>query len=973
MASKHYVRLVVIGSLLILARSAAAQNTGFAGVVRDASGGALPGVVVEASSPALIEKSRSTVTDEQGLYQIVDLRPGVYVVTFALPGFATVNRAGLSLSAGVTATVNIVMQVSGIEETITVSGESAAVDIRNVALQRVLREETREALPTARSLQVMGSLIPGMVATAANAPAGQDVGGLSGERGQLLIHGSRGGDMTIQLDGMQFNSVQTVGSTQYYTLNPAEAQEYQFTVAAISADTMTGGVRANAIPKEGGNRFSGTFFAAHTSGDLQSDNLSQALIDRGLQAANPIEQIYDYNASLGGPILRDKIWFYGSFRAMDQREQVAGMFRPIDPLSYTFNPALGEAGNVDLSQPAIFDSWLKSYGLRVTWQINPKNRVSMYAAHQPNGQTPQFMSGTRSYEAASLRRSPLSRMFQTSWRSTISTRLLLEASFMAWDNRFTQTPTASWITPDLVGVRDTGTGMTFRSSPRYYEARFHQPLTKVAASYVTGSHAIKVGADVQWGYSQFGPNLRNLGMTYVLQNGTPRQLDRILSPYTTQEDFWQYAVYAQDQWTVRRMTINAGMRFDYQDQSIPEQFSGPGPSTPAQTWPAIPNVVSWKDFSPRLGVAYDLFGNGNTALKATVSRYPVRDTTGFAANNNPLTFNLTATQPWTDANRDMIPQPSELGALSNANWGTAATTRTVDPALATGWHVRPTNWEYTAGIQHQLLRQLSVGVAYVHRSYRNFSVVDNQLIGPEDFSPFCVMAPSHPDLPGGGGYEICGLYDLNPDKRGQVQNFQTFSKNYGEQSETFDGVDVVFGLRLPNVEVHGGIASGTSNNSGNSLRNSTNACFVVDSPQLLHCDIDMPWRTQYKMLASVSLPWAINVGTTFQSVPGSEITASYTVNSSQTIGLGRALSGGTFTVPLVQPGTMFNERTYQTDVRVSKAFRFGNFQARAIVDIGNLFNSSPVLLQNNTFGQNWQRPAYILPGRILKPSVEIRF
>jgi hypothetical protein len=965
---------LALAGLLLVPRAAMAQNTGFAGVVKDASGRVLPGVTVEASSPALIEKVRATTTDGQGLYQIVDVRPGVYAITFTLPGFTTVKREGVALSASFTATVNAELAVGAVEETIVVSGQAPTVDTRNVVQQRVLTEEIRQALPTARSMQTMGALIPGMIVTAANAPVGQDVGGLSGERGQLLIHGSRGGDMTIQLDGMAFNSNQGVGSTQYYTLNPAEAQEYQFAVGAVSADTMTGGVSANAIPKEGGNRYSGFLFAAHTTGGLQSNNLSDELKASGLQSANPIKRIYDYNGSFGGPLKRDRVWFFGSVRSMDQNEQVTGMFRPIDPLSFVFNPSLGAAGNVDLNRPAIFDSWLKSYGLRMTWQATQKHRVSLYVAHQPNGQTPQFMSGTRSYEAASLRKSPKTTMIQASWKAPLTSRFMVDASFMGFDNYFTQKETESWITPDIVAVMDTGTGMTYRASPRYYNQKNHQPLLKGSASYVTGTHAIKVGAEVQWGYTLFEANRRNQGMTYVLQNGVPRQVSLIISPYSERENFHQFSTYAQDQWTVKRFTVNAGLRFDYINQSVPVQTSGPGPNTPFQTWQEIPDLVGWKDLSPRLGVVWDAFGNGKTALKATWSRYPVRNTTAFASSNNPITYNLTATRPWTDANLDMFPQPSELGGLSNNNFGTGATTSTVNDDLRRGWHKRQYNWETTVGVQHEVIPSLAVSVAYARRAYGNFTAVDNLDVTPADYSPFCMTAPVDPRLPGGGGNQICDLFDLNPDKRGLVHNYTTFSSEFGEQRETFNGVDLGVNLRLPGrATLAGGIATGTSNNTGNGLRNSTSACFVIDSPQQRFCEIEVPWLTQAKLLGSVALPWDVNLGASLQSTPGNEITAAYTVNSAQVTGLGRALTNGTFNVPLIQPGSMFGERVLQVDLRIAKAFRVQGMRFRAMLDVGNLTNSSTVMLQNNTYGANWLRPAYIIPGRIFKPSIEMTF
>ena len=168
-----------------------------------------------------------------------------------------------------------------------------------------------------------------------------------------------------------------------------------------------------------------------------------------------------------------------------------------------------------------------------------------------------------------------------------------------------------------------------------------------------------------------------------------------------------------------------------------------------------------------------------------------------------------------------------------------------------------------------------------------------------------------------------------------------------------------------------------SNNSGNALVNSTEACFVIDSPQALrYCNVTYPWRTQVKLFGTVGLPWAIDLALTFQSYPGQDITAAYTVTSAQVRFLNparTALSGGTATFPLVQQGTLFSDRVNQLDLRTAKVFKSGGVRVRAILDLGNLLNASPVLLQNNTYGSNWLRPGFILPGRLVKPTVEITF
>jgi hypothetical protein len=954
---------------------AAAQITGIAGVARDTSGGVLPGVTVEASSPALIEKVRTAVTDAQGQYRIVDLRPGVYVVIFSLAGFTTVKREGIELPASFMATVDGDMTVGAVQETLTVTGQAPTVDVHNVVQQRVLNEQIREMLPTARSLQTMATTIPGMVSTAQNRPSGQDVGGTSGERGQIMIHGSRLQDMTVQLDGLSWNLAVGSGGTQGFTLNPAEAQEFVYEVGAIAADTMAGGVRANIIPKEGGNRFSGSFFGSSTSGDLQSDNITPELQARGLRAANPIEALYDWNLSVGGPVVEDRLWFFTSFRSWGQREQVTGMYRPIDPLSFVFNPRLGAAGNADLTRPAVYDSWVRSYGLRLTWQATQKHKFSFYGAHQPREQFPQFLSGTRSYEASNRSNSKFGRMIQASWKAPLTSRLLTEAAFASPYNSTPEDPSVPWITDETISVMDTGTGLTYRAAPTYWTPYYYQPSAKAAISYVTGSHAAKVGVDINWGSVLNQYQRTNGGMNYTLQNGVPRSITLVLSPRNERERFRSLGVYAQDQWTIKRLTANVGVRLDMHKESVPQQQSGPGPFVPFQTWPEIDDVPNWRDVSPRVGVAYDLFGDGKTAVKATLSRYVVRDMTLFASQNNPMLFNATATRPWTDANGDFVAQEGELGPLSNRNFGTAAATTVVDDAIRTGWGARPLNWEISAGVQHELMPQISAQVGYFRRSYDNFFISDNRAVTPADYDEFCIVTPTDAGLPGGGGDQICGLYDLNPRKVGQVDILRTSADRFGTQTETYNGIDVGVNMRLPHrTQISGGLSTGTSFNVGNALTNSTEACFIIDNPGALRfCEVDVPWLTQAKFLGTVGLPAGVDVGVTVQSNPGPEILANYTVSSAQVQGLGRTLTTGTATIPLIAPASVFGERILQLDVRVAKTLRYRGIRIRGLLDIGNLLNASTVLLQNNTYGPNWQQPTFIMPGRLIKPAVQVDF
>src|SRR2546428_4274393 len=457
MTVRRTVRIVVVtGCLLLLPAATWAQvaSATIAGVVKDTTGAVLPGVTVEAASPALIEKVRTAITDSQGLYRIVDLRPGVYSVTFTLAGFSTVKREGVKLEGSFTATVNAELSIGAVEETITVSGQSATVDIHNVVQQRVLTDEVREQLPSARSVQTMAALIPGIVSTGGDRPSPQDVGGITGERGQLLIHGSRNQDFTIQIDGAPLYNAFGAGFSQSYTFNPAEAQEYVYEVGAISAAHMTGGVRANVIPKEGGNQFTGFFLGSYTNDNLQTNNLTDELRNQGLRTPNTVEAIWDYNVAFGGPLRRDKVWFFGSYRYWGQHEQVAGMFRMLDPTAFVFNPQLGAAGNADLSRPVGNETWLKSYGLRLTWNINDKNKVSIYGAHQPREKLGTGVSGTVAYEAGANSPAPINRLITASWKSPLTSQLLVEAAWAGPLSLIPAEPTVPGIEPDLVSVTD---------------------------------------------------------------------------------------------------------------------------------------------------------------------------------------------------------------------------------------------------------------------------------------------------------------------------------------------------------------------------------------------------------------------------------------------------------------------------------------------------------------------------------------
>jgi len=319
--------LAIAVLLLCLPMSALAQGSGGAsvtGVVKDSSGAVLPGVTVEASSPVLIEKVRTAVTDASGNYRIIELRPGTYIVTYTLPGFTTLRREGIELSTNFTATLNIDMKVGAVAETVTVTGETPLIDVKGVTREQVITKSMMDALPTSKSMGGLIALVPGAVSPA----NGLDVGGSKGEQSvRISVHGARTGDMRQMVDGMLFSNLNSDGAGRLYFVNPITVQENVIDLGtAGSAQYQLGGAVINSIPREGGNALRGTVFATGVTSAWQTSNLTDELRNRGLPEPNEMKKAYDINPGVGGPIVRERLWFYSSARWQTNQNYIAGLY-----------------------------------------------------------------------------------------------------------------------------------------------------------------------------------------------------------------------------------------------------------------------------------------------------------------------------------------------------------------------------------------------------------------------------------------------------------------------------------------------------------------------------------------------------------------------------------------------------------------------------------------------------------------------
>lgn len=992
--------LAVALAFMAVAPATFAQSV-FTGVARDTSGGVLPGVTVEVASPVLIEGAKSAVTDASGAYRIVDLRPGTYTVTFSLPGFKTARFEGVELRTDFTATFNANLEVGALEESVTVTGASPVVDMSSNAKVEVLTREVLDQVPTGRNIQAYAQLVSGV---SLNVP---DVGGSRGmQQTYMSTRGLTSANNIVTVDGLMVNGLDGDGAVQQY-FNQAMVQEMSYQTSGAGADVSPGGVRMAIVAKDGGNQFSGAFFAGYTTGDWMSNNLSQDLIDRGLRAAGGIDRIYDFNVGIGGPIKRDRLWFFGSARAWSVDAPIANTFYTPENLPYAQGFAQCRTGALECEQ-GIDDQSIESALLRFTWQVSAKHKISAYYDEINKYRGHGMNAGDDPRTSSQIWTSPRYNSAALKYTGTLSSSLLLEGGYsfnyeeyvITNQDGVNKTPfSPEWYAG---ASRRDANQATLYSGLANWGGRYPDRFALAGSlSYVTGSHNFKVGIQDNWG-PYINTREANADLQQVYLSGVPNSVTIYNTPLRYKDSLVaDIGIYAQDTWTLDRLTVNAGIRWEYMDAEVSASTSGHGRFVPERTFDAIPMPV-WKDFAPRFGVVYDLFGNAKTAVKFGINRYNESRTTQFAGRYNPLTLS-SASLNWTDLDGDDVAD-GEIGctyltagceinfAQMPRNFGIRSL-NTVDPDFQ-----RTYNWETTVGVQHELLPRVSVSATWYRRAFHDLRVTDNLLRSMSDYRAVDVVSP----LDG----SVFPVYTVNPSVQALVDNFDTNATDGFEQ--VYNGFDITFNARLPR--------GGTMFGGFTTERTMRVVCGEPDDPNMLRfcddADNDIPWRPQMKVSGTYPLFWGIQVSGAFQSLAGRALGGYVTtpVNKINGPGYGDVGSpagtswlitratrypnapcnapcvpGGlvvpnltetSITVPLVAPGTEFLDRITQFDLSFAKWFGLGgNRRLQGQLDIFNVFNANPVLgVQSVNFGTAaYNQPNGILNGRTMRVGLQLRW
>jgi hypothetical protein len=927
---------VLLGLLLSSASPPAVAQvaTGaITGVARDASGAALPGVTVTLSGEYLLGGAQSRSSDAAGGYRFDRLAPGAYDLKFELAGFKTVERKGIRINAAFTATVDASLEVGQLAETVTVEGESPTVDTKSNLQQVVMSQEILEGVPTGRDPWSVAKIIPGVLITT------YDVGGhQSMQQSGMSAHGSLDNDKTFAVDGLAVNWPGGNGGATMLYYDQGMFGEVNYQTAAIPAEVAAGGIYINMVTKDAGNRWRGDLRAYYANKDTQGDNSRTEELQRfNFTGGNPIERIYDVNFSLGGPIVKDRLWFSGAYRDWG-----------VDRLT------LG-ARNPDGS-PALDDNRIYNYSGKLLLKVSDTQRLNASYNHDfkvryhRRDPPPNFVE-----DRASLLQDNPANSAQLKY-TLAKSRFVFDSGFGGmWGVTDYQYQPG---TPDgAIRVEDTVLSTGTVAAPRAerlpnYRMQFDNSVT-YRASTGGSDHLLKAGVQIAQ-IRMLDEFSVNGDMHILFANGAPNAVRIYNTPTSHLSLERMIGVFAQDSWSLKNgLTLNLGARFDTNKGWMPAQSSPAGRFVEARSIPRR-DVLDQKLFAWRAGAVYDLGGRGKSALKASYSRYAQQVGLDRVQRIHPFGFS-NATRAWTDTNGDRVPQQNELGPSS----GFAAQRNRYADANGPDW---PYSDEITAGVEHQLARDLRVGLMYYHRSNRKLTGFRNTSVPSSAYTAQTVNVPGSPTGPGG----TVTFYNLAPVSFGVQDNL------YEAQDildTDYDGVELTAAKRFSRRwQMLLGLTLGRNQGGGAGLGN-VDLNDPNNSQNFFDGVVGLDSKYAFRLSGSYVLPGEVTLAGSLISNGGYPYQSTYTI----TRAIFPALTRASQVVRLSRRGDERLPNVTMLDLRLSRAFRFGRRSVAPQLDVFNVTNASTLVGVTTGVGGRYLFPSEILAPRIVRLGLSVEF
>jgi hypothetical protein len=920
----RFLFLILFASSLSAVISAQVAITGkITGVVTDSSGAAVPNATVTVKSSALMTP-RTTTTAADGGYLFDLLSPGTYEVTVTASGFQSVNETGIVITAGFTATINSKLQVGQVTQTIQVEGEPV-VDLQSVQTSTTFDQSLLQDIPSGRDPWSTVAQMPGVTSSTFDV-----AGNNSYQQSAMQVHGSTQAEQIYSYNGLDLNWPGANGGyTQFYT-NHDSFDEFQVVADNAPASVPIGGVYMNMVTKSGSNELHGQAAAYYLTAATQA-GVKQPLFQGSLvPTGSPFDMTRDTSASLGGPVMKDKWWLFGSYRRYDLRQEILAV--------------TNQAG-----VPVVDVNHQTNTDLRSDWQINSKNKFSFIWLY--NEQNRFFRRDTAyqfvTQDASWLQIEP-AYILQGLWTSQVTNNFLLDFR-IGWNKIIFPLS----YQPNSTGLNLQDIGFSTEAGAAPYEFQNPAWVLKWSAGgswYKPnwhGSHNFQFG--FEWGdsYNSYIYQV-NQGINAIFNGGsqpfsTPFQVVAYNTPTTQKNYFRDTSFYLQDTWTLtRRLTLNLGMRYDRFITYYPAQKTDPNLTFPqlfkVSNFPASGNLVDWNTVSPRIGLAFDPTGKGDSVIRFGYGIYYIMQGTGLAETSNPVGL-VTLTFPWNDANGDKIPQTSEwlpAGATPVGSSGGAQINRNMS---------RPYSEEVSAGYEKQLWRDLRVAATYYYRTKKNMFGIENAAVQQSDYVPVTTL----------GGNPIINpltnqpmtLFSFQPKdstKFGAFNNLVTTIPQLNDNS--YNAIEFTAVKRLSHkLQILGGFtiqrqkgvfgrgfsdeATGDNFNDPNNDINRKNNYLNLDSTYV------------FKLDGTYELPWKFGASVNFQHYTGFPIqpTETFSVPDGQGVPIGE-------TVILQPAGIQRLPSVNQLNLRFSREFAFNErWHLTPTVDFFNLTNSQTTIAE----------------------------